>query len=170
MKNLRLSFPVFCVDWDVMVFQDLQKAYIPFKEYDISVSFEGKMSSAAYCVNHISPLSSYCALIEQQAQEGGDQAERLNDMEAWARTYRHFDLNIGDLHQIKNGTVFDHSMHCGQDRFEFDGQTKKLEFHDHNPYFVLKDGKTRILANTIHCWGSYKSKPNELVKNAGIIV
>lgn len=170
MISRELPFPVFCADWDVMIFRNLAKSYEPFREKDFTVSYEGAMSSAAYGVNHIDPLNAYCTLIEKQAHDGGDYAATLNDMEAWARTYRAHLFKVGNLHEIHNGSVFDHSMHCGQDRFAFDGEAKRLEFHEHNPYFVLKDGQTRIAANTIHCWGSYKHKPNELAKHAGITV
>jgi hypothetical protein len=64
--------------------------------------------------------------------------------------------------------VFDHNIHCGKDRFIFNGGAKLLEFHQGNPYFVLKSDESRIAAATIHCWGSYKSKPKELLEKAGI--
>ena len=160
----EITFPIFCADWDVLIFRDLATAYKPFESFDYTVSMEGPMESAAYGINRPEPLHAFCRLVECLCAEG---AKDLNDMEAWSRNRRAHNWNVGNLFEIHDGSVFDHSMHCGADRFMMDGPTKKVLLESGQPYFVLKDSKI-IAANTMHCWGSFKTRTAEVRKMAGI--
>lgn len=155
-------FPVFCSDWDVLVFQDLAKAYEPFMDYDYTVSIEGGMSSAAYGVNNFKALDALCNLIEANI---GDKT--LNDMEAWARLTRTGNWKVGNLFEIKNDSVFDHNIVCGGDTYEMVDGCKQVVWKDGSPYFKKHD-RSLVKAVTIHAWGPWKSKPAELLRKAGI--
>ncbi len=153
-------FPVFCSDWDVMIFRNLAEAYAPFMEFDYTISREGGMESAAYGVNNPAALDAWCKLVEYLTPCVP------NDMEAWSRLTRTGVWDVGNLFEIRNGSVFDHNMHSGGDRFDMQGEAKKVAYSA-DPYFELHDG-TLIRANTMHLWGSYKSRAHEVLSNCGI--
>lgn len=155
-------FPVFCSDWDVLIFQDLAKAYEPFLEYDYTVSIEGGMSSAAYGVNNFEALDALCKLIEANMTD-----KTLNDMEAWARLTRTGKWKVGNLFEIKNDSVFDHNIVSGGDTYEIVDGVKQVVWKDGSPYFKKHD-RSFVKAVTIHAWGPWKSKPAELLRKAGI--
>lgn len=154
--------PVFCCDWDVMIFQDLAKAYEPFKDFDYTVSIDGGMASAAYGVNNFEALDALCNLVQNNLTD-----KTLNDMEAWSRLTRTGKWKAGNLFEIKNDSVFDHNIVCGADRFEMVNGCKQVVWKDGYPYFKKHDCSL-VKAATIHCWGPYKSKPDSLLKLAGI--
>jgi hypothetical protein len=160
-------FPIFCADWDVLIFRDLAKAYAPFLQYDYTVSVHEGMESAAYGINRMEPLDAFCKLVEKLNVENDPRAKSLNDMEAWSLNRREHGWNVGDLFQVQNGTVFDHSMHCGEKDYEFEGPAKRLKWDNGFPYFTLKSGE-KIAANTIHAWGGYKTKTGFVRRAAGI--
>lgn len=154
--------PVFCADWDVMIFRDLAKAYTPFLDCDYTVSIDQDMSSAAYGVNNFAALDALCNLIADNQSD-----PTLNDMEAWARLTRTGKWKVGNLFEIHDESVFDHNIVCGADRFMMLDGCKEVTWLDGIPYFQLFD-LTLIRATTIHCWGPWKSKPAELLRLAGI--
>lgn len=159
-RKMPHIFPVFCCDWDVMIFQDLAKAYEPFQDCDFTVSMDGNMMSAVYGMNRVEPLEALCEVIKRDAKD-----KTLNDMEATARLAREGNWKVGNLFEIKNDSVFDHNIVCGSERFQMDGNVKRIVWHNQSPYFVRHDGGL-VRANTIHCWGPFKSKPAELLKKA----
>lgn len=162
-NDTEITFPIFCSDWDVMIFQDLGKAYEPFLEYDYTVSIDGGMSSAAYGVNNFEALDALCNLIEANMTD-----KTLNDMEAWARLTRTGNWKVGNLFEIKNDSVFDHNIVCGADRFEMVDGCKQVVWKDGSPYFKKHD-RSFVKAITCHCWGPWKSKPAELLRKANIL-
>lgn len=160
-------FPVFFADWDVMLFRDLNIAYAPFLKFDYTVSIHDGMESAAYGVNHLHPLNVFCAQVEKWNVDNSPLAKGLNDMEAWSLNNRINNWNVGDLFKITNGSVFDHSMHCGEKEYEFVGPAKDVVFVNGFPHFILKSGEL-VKAVTLHCWGSYKTRTAEMRQHAGI--
>jgi hypothetical protein len=88
-------------------------------------------------------------------------------MEAWSRNRRAHDWKVGNLYEIHDNSVFDHSMHAGGERFVTDGPAMKVVFENQQPYFLSHDGSL-VAANTLHCWGSYKTRTAEMRKLAGI--
>lgn len=181
-----ITWPVFCPDWDVLFCGNLEAAYAPFTGCDYAASFAHGVWSAAYAINHVAVIDGFCEFISRLGRESPDRVRTLNDMAAWDsyQYQRAFPpLVRGDLFEIHNGSVFDHNMHCGWDRFVMAPQTDKilspetrhLTFSDpkeirwisNRPYFVLLDG-TLIRANTIHCWGSYKKRTSELLRRMNV--
>ncbi len=92
-------------------------------------------------------------------------------MEAWSRLSRKFNWKVGNLFETINGSVFDHNMHCGGERFVMDGPAKYIMWQDgppcYQPYFVRLDGAL-VAANSIHCWGTYKTRTREVLLKCGI--
>lgn len=166
-KTRENMFPVLCFDWDVLTFRNLEEAYRPFLGFDYTISIGDGGWSAAYGVNHKKCLDGFCSFVEGLVESGDPRSKNLNDMEAWAHYGRSNGSSIGNLFEIKNGSVFDHSMHVGSGIYEFDGPAKRVVFVDGSPHFVLLDG-TFIAANTMHCWGSYKFKTGDVRKMAGV--
>lgn len=154
-------FPVFCSDWDVMIFRNLAEAYAPFADCDYTVSIDGGMASAAYGVSNFAALDALCKLVEENITE-----KTLNDMEAWSRLTRTGAWKVGNLFETIGGSVFDHNMHCGGGRFAMDGPAKRVVYEDGYPYFISPDGT--VAANTIHCWGTYKNRTGEVLRKCGI--
>lgn len=164
----EIKFPIFCADWDVLIFRNLAQAYRPFEKFDYTISIDRGMESAAYGINHMLPLQSFCELVEKLNRDNDPAAKTLNDMEAWSRNRRAHDFcSVGNLFEIHNGSVFDHNIACGADRFQMDGEDKKVIYDAGQPYFLLHDG-TPIAANTIHAWYRYKTRTAEVRKMAGI--
>jgi len=168
LRNRPELFPVFCADWDIMFFRDLAQAYQPFLTNDYNVSVDNGVASAAYGINRIEPLESYCDMTEKLFRDKSGDLSIQNDMIAWLANTSTGKWKVGNLFEIHNGTVLDHNIHCGTDRFIFDGENKLVEFHTGHPYFVLKSDQTRIAAASIHCWGDWKSKPESVLKLIGI--
>lgn len=160
-------FPVFCSDWDVMIFRNLQEAYAPFEKFDYTVSVNEGGSSAAYGVNQAEALDSFCEHVAKALRDGTVKTVAPNDMEAWATHTRSGPWKAGNLFEIQNGAVFDHSMHAGSDRFVMDGPAKKIVYQNGQPYFVLHGGSL-IVANTAHCWSTYKTRTGEVLRKCGI--
>ncbi len=163
----RPKFPVFCSDWDVMIFRSLSEACAPFMEHDYCVSIQNGNPSAAYVVNRVEPLEYFCKTIRKMLDENDPGLINLQDMFAWKLISNSGKFNIGDLSQIKNDSIFDHNIHCGAKQFEMDGPAKKVVWEKGRPFFVQTDGKV-VRANTIHCWGTYKTRTAEVLESAGI--
>lgn len=163
-----LGWPVFCADWDVLIMRDLNQSYAPFLQDDYTVSIHDEPpfpQSAAYCINQLGPLNSFCELVERLLKE--TPLPVVDDMALWARMQHENPFwKVGDLNVIRNGSVFDHNMHTGKARFHMDGPAKKIEWVGKKPAFRTSDGLVR--ANTIHAWGSYKTRTGEMLRKAGL--
>ena len=162
-RKYKPSFPIFCADWDVMIFRDLEEAYSPFADCDYTVSMLGDIDSAAYGVNRLEPLEAFCDLVEKMADDNDPRAEMLDDMFAWQLNRGTGNWKVGNLFETHGASVFDHNIHCGDGRFVMAGPAKKVTFREGTPYFTGLDGAP-TLANTIHCWGTYKTRTSELLR------
>jgi hypothetical protein len=160
-------FPIICMDWDVMIFRDLGAAYAPFEECDYTVSVLDGLDSAAYGINRMEPLEAFCDMVEGISDDNRPEAQQLNDMLAWRLFRGTAAWKVGDLFEIRDGSVFDHNIHCGADRFRMEGEAKQVVFLGGTPYFVALDGSL-VVANTIHCWGTYKTRTRELMYSSFI--
>lgn len=160
-------FPLFCADWDVIILRNLQSSYAPFADCDFTVSRFETSSSAAYGINRMEPLDGFCEMLSEWIVNSPEKLIEMNDMVAWSALSQINPWNIGDLFTITNGSVFDHNMHCGRDRFQFDGEAKKIVYADYHPNFLSLDGNL-VPANTVHCWGSYKTRTREVIGHCGI--
>jgi hypothetical protein len=176
-RNGEVSLPVFCSDWDILFFSPLKASTSPFLKHDFCLStaydLASPHSSAAYTVNAIAPLDAFCDLIEHICATG-NQAVKVNDMIGWSQVAASGKFSVGDLFSITNGSVFDHNIACGRDRFYMDNpsaeialRAKTIIWKDSSPYFVKLD-QSLVKANTIHCWGTFKTKTSELCRLAGI--
>lgn len=163
-ERMNLRTPIFCSDWDVMLFRPLAESYAPFRRYDYTVSINRHGdSSAAYGIGNLAALNAFCTMIHQLIESDDLRARRLHDMEAWRIVTATNKWNVGDLFQTTSGSVFDHNITQDGGRFVMDGKCKKVVWKGSKPHFVqVKDGML-IRANSIHCWGPYKSKPAELL-------
>jgi hypothetical protein len=159
-------FPLFCSDWDILLFSNLNDAYRPFLAGDISVTKDGSMGGPAYGINNAEALDKFCSHIEKLVVDRHPLAHNLNDMVAWGLAPE-LGLRVSDLSQVVNGGVFDHNIHCDGGVFEMDGPTKRIVFGQQQPFFVTKAGE-QVKAHCIHCWGSYKGRTAELRRQAGV--
>lgn len=162
------QFPVFCADWDVMIMRKLDESYEPFRAYDYTISTDQGCQSAAYCINRPEPLRAYCDMLRSMINTDSPALKgELNDMALWTANQRLHNWNVGNLWDVKNGSVFDHNMHCGADRFKVEPNgAKVIDCTDGKPSFVAHDGSL-VRANTIHCWGTYKTRTGEIMKLSG---
>lgn len=165
----ELDWPIFCPDWDLLYMRPLSESYAPFMQDDYTVSIHDEFPfprTAAYCINQMGPLASFCELVHRVIRDNSAQY-KTDDMALWTQMQNENPFwKVGDLNVIHNGSVFDHNMHTGKARFEMDGEAKKIEWIGNKPAFRHKDGLVR--ANSIHCWGSYKTRTAEMLRKAGI--
>lgn len=169
--KLGMSWPIWCLDWDVLVFSDLNQATKPFLGFDYCVSQYRTSSSAPYLINRPEPLVEFCQQLRLIIATGTQETlHHLQDMAAWgmfAGTETGKGFKAGNLNQIINDSTFDHNVHCDGTDFVADGQVKKIEWRNGHPYFFAASAPTQpVLAHTVHCWGTFKTRTGELVKRA----
>ena len=167
LKNRPEAYPVFCSDWDILIFQDLEKAHAPFLKFDYAVSIDEGAISATYAISAPGPLDVFCEMIGAMFTMSDPRATGLNDMGAWKHVTDTRKFSVGNLNLIVNDSIFDHNMHCGEKEFVFTGPAKRVVFTDGFPYFQKLDGAL-VKANTFHCWGTYKTRTKEMREIAGI--
>lgn len=170
MEARKLEYPVFCSDWDVMTFSNLEPACAPFLANDFARTVNhpnlGDVS-AAYLVCRKEPLDEFCRLVEASTESVSNQ--EYHDMAVWRQVGEQGKWKIGDLTDIVNGGTFDHNVHCSLGKYRMNGESKLVTFRDGHPYFTLDSTSEEILAHNIHCWGEYKGREPELLKLAGIV-
>lgn len=169
-RNPHVTWPVFCLDWDVLVFQDLNHAYAPFLNCDFSITAPIEpgstlQRSAAYAVNHSEPLEVLCHMVDDWI--ASDQPlDWLNDMSAWSRVADSANWwSVGNLLEVKNGSVFDANLTDPQGMAWGDGG-KKIVWANGRPHFISLQTGRLIKANALHCWGPYKNKTHDFVCKA----
>lgn len=172
MVTRDIQCPVFTPDWDCMIFSDIESACAPFSTCDFGTSFfENNRIVSPGLVNNPAAISDFVKLVHTKTSWG----ENDNDMCLWQSVR---DSNPGKYRienmaaPIENGEfgkcVFDCGMHqivesCPV-KVTKDG-SKIIEWNNQKPYFRMNDDSL-IRAHLIHCWGSYKSKTGELLKQA----
>ena len=162
-----LNYPIFCSDWDILIFENLEKAHAPFLDFDYAVSTSDGISSAAYAINSRLPLDEFCAKSESLFSNNEPVAQNQNDMAIWRYVSGTGKFKVGNLNQVVDSRLFDHNMHCGESEFVFDGPAKRVQFVEGYPFFQAKDGSL-IKAVTFHCWGTYHTRTKEMRERAGI--
>ena len=173
-KSGAVKLPVFCSDWDILFFTPLEAACEPFKDCDCAYSVERDSghpsSSSAYLINQIEPLEAFFDNVSARWVKPKGEGF-INDMTVWSEVAGTGRFKFGDMFEVRKGSVFDHNIACGRDRFLMDGNNKKVIWQDYGgvtqPCFIGLDG-VPVVAHTIHCWGSYKTRTGELLKLAGI--
>lgn len=166
----KITFPIFTCDWDMLIFRNMVKAYEPFLGYEICRSCDGKGAWAeAYGINSQGLLNEFCYFIQYVIMAMPELLKDNGDMHAWDLFTKQQTLKTADLFEIVNNSVFDHNIHCGEERFVMEGNTKRIHFENGVPYFTRLTDNAPIAANLIHCWGDYKTKTRELVYRAGIL-
>lgn len=160
------AFPVLCLDWDVLVFINLVEAYAPFCGFDFTHSVIDGHESAAYGINNRKSLDSFCDMILRMCEPGATSMNDMNDMMAWKLNRIQGNLTAGNLYEEINGSVFDHNVCLFGNRFADAGGAKKIVWKSGIPHFLDRSTGRPIKANTIHCWGSFKSRTSEMKKHA----
>lgn len=164
-----LSYPVFCSDWDMMMFDDLGKACDPFAHYDFARTVNHPNlddSNAAYLVCRKEPLDAFCDLVGNSDRTCDD--PEFHDMSMWREVAKQGRWTYGDLTDIVNGSTFDLGIHCSLGKYRMNGNSKLVTFRDGHPYFTIDATGDQIRAHNIHCWGEYKNREPLLLKQAGI--
>lgn len=168
-----MNEPIFSADWDVMIFDDLNRTHAPFASYD--VTWMGLGGSEPYGVKHYQTIKKFIEFCVNEIRAGkrnftimaGDRS--FNGMDAWARfSLAHPTLTFGDLNQVVNDSIFDRNIQTDTHLFEPDGNCKKIYWQNGQPYFKNISNGKMIKANIIHCWGEYKKRTHELLTQAGI--
>lgn len=168
-----LVWPILCLDYDVIVFSDLTKAFAPFAPFDFCLPvYPTGGTTAAYSVHRIEPLDACVELVFDMAKR----VPSMNDMALWTEMYQTRKWNVGNLLPETETGLFDMNMHSGAGDYMMEPssvplwgpETKRITWQDKNPYFTrIKDGKL-VKAHWIHCWGSYKGRTAELLKQSEI--
>lgn len=169
----HVALPVYVFDWDVLIFTNLLKSWIPFGADDYAVSIEvvnGKpYSTAPSYINRLEPLNAFCATVEWLLRTNAPVLDNsaLDDMMVWSYTGKLFEWRVGNTAQIHNASVFDHHLMTQNGMFRLGDLGKRIEWVGGNPHFVHKDGRL-IRANTLHCWGPFKNAENWLIQRSKI--
>lgn len=163
--------PMFCADWDVLIFRDLNITTKPFMDKYWSVSkHEVDAWSSPYLVLHREVVENFCKYVSACHASGRLPigTNGISDMAAWTAFARDTCYVPGDLNRIVNDSLFDGNnllnLHGLLVR-ESDG--KRIVWVDKKPYFVMADTERLIAANTIHCC-TWKDRIPEFVKQAGL--
>ena len=167
----HLEPPFVFPDWDFMVFQNLEQAFIPHMGCDwaSSVHNDGNMMPAHFLTN-VDALREFCGitieLINGLSKE--DYLHNFHDMIVWKKVSETGKFKVGNTLEIHDGSAFDCGMQCNSIKdlpiaykAEADGY-KELTWKDGIPFFETLDGQ-KVKANWIHCWGKYKTRTKELV-------
>lgn len=169
MEILELDFPIFCADWDMMMFDNLERACEPFLHYDFARTVNHPNlddSNAAYLVCKREPLDAFCEIVEKTNRTCDD--PEFHDMAVWREVSKQGRWTYGDLTEIVNGSTFDLGVHCSLGKYRMAGKSKLVTFRDGHPYFTIDATGELIRAHNIHCWGEYKCREPLLLKQAGI--
>jgi hypothetical protein len=168
----RLTWPILPLDYDVMVFSDLTKAYEPLLGYDFCLPIYGIGTCAAYSVHNTASLNAAVDLMFEMTKTRPE----LNDMALWSAMYNSKQWNVGNLVPEINGGMFDMSIHRSEEGYMMEPstepmwgpETKKITWKDGFPHFTRRSDGGLVRAHWIHCWGSYKNRTKELLRTAGI--
>jgi hypothetical protein len=161
--HLPLHFP----DWDTLVFQPVAEGFSPFKDCDFSVSRYANSGAAPTFISNPVALDAFCEL----ASDVNSWTEPdVSDMRYWSRVWDSRRFRIGNTNEVVNGSIWDHNVgtsgtwrngHWIPEAFLMENSedelSKKIVWMRDRPYFVLLDG-SYVLANSVHCWGKYKTK------------
>jgi hypothetical protein len=186
-----LTWPIFPLDNDIMVFSDLNKVYKPFLSYDFTVPiYDNIRTTGAYSIHNIECLEAGIntikelfgkepELLKQKLLWGG---LLLNDMTVWSMMFQSGKWKVANLLSeeidgVPIDGIFDTNIHMGEDKFVMEPSsvpmwgnlTKKITWIDGNPYFTKLIDNSLVRANWIHCWGSYKFRTHELIEKAGLL-
>lgn len=180
-KARHINGPLFCPDWDLMCFSDLNIACEPFLKFDVCQTRdmgpgrlnEGNWAAASF-VGNVEVLDAFCDYATKvvTTKPWGTNHCAYNDMAVWSYFVGESKVIRGDMSEIKNGSVFDHNV-CVPDLYEVENDdggfpTKRIFWKNGRPHFSRSGDSQLIQAHTIHCWGSYKQRTHELLLRAGI--
>lgn len=165
---------IFCPDTDVMIFSDLAKEALRWKQYDFTLSM-GTAAGQSYW-NNRKAMSDYCDYVENAyitperandifTQYDGSRAGGVCDM----TFFRHFSNTkkfvVGETAQIISGSTYDHNIQMPQE-YEYADGRKVIRWVDGMPY--CRTGVDDILFHTLHMSrnkhlvGEFYKKGNEL--------
>lgn len=167
--NIGMSFPVFCSDWDIMIFDDLDKACEPFSDYDFARTVNHPNiddTNAAYLVCRKEPLDAFCEIVATSTRTADD--PEYHDMAIWREVAKQDKWLYGDLTDVVKGSTFDLGIHCSLGKYRMNGKSKLVTFRNGHPYFTIDATGEQVKAHNIHCWGEYKGREPLLLKEAKI--
>ena len=181
METGPAAMPCFMADWDMLMCSPLEEACEPFKDFDYCVCRDrNRSSTSAYLINRFEVLASFMSILPPLLATESPALIRtpddpLHDMILWERVGQFFQWKIGTLSDIVDGGTFDANMHDDHRGFIMEDvpgnpeqTTKKIHWEDSDPYFEPNDDfmvfPQHVKAHCIHCWGSYKTRTEELAK------
>lgn len=172
-KGPELAWPILALDYDVLVFSNLNEPYKEFLPFDFCAPIFGIGSSAAYSVHNMACLEAAVETIFRLAKT----VKNLNDMAVWSDVLQSGKWKVGNLLPETATGVFDPNMHMGEDRYEMEPssapmwghRTKKITWAAGHPFFTRLSDEHLVQVHWIHCWGSYKNRTRELIQKAGIL-
>lgn len=165
-----VSWPIFPLDNDILVFSNLQEVYKPFLDYDFCAPIYGVGTTGAYSVHNLECLNASRDMIFNLIEK----ESILNDMVVWGRMFQSGKWKVGNLLTKIEGGTFDMNIHLNEGRYVMEPattwgpETKKIVWKSGHPYFIEISDNSLVLAHWIHCWGSYKYRTKELINEAGL--
>lgn len=167
-RSRGLSGPLVLSDWDILWTRSLEESRDLFEKFDCMVSDAGCGSSAAYVVNNQDVLDAYSEeLIRWMRTKASPWGDDFNDMCVWSDVANSGKWRVGNMWKEHGGSMFDHNIHVGEKEFVMDGPAKKVVYRNGDAFFVKCSGE-EVLARSIHCWGTYKNRTSEVLRNLGI--
>lgn len=164
-------FPIFAPDWDMVIFSNLNEALKPHEGFDVGCTYNPALvgdSSAAYFIRHPAPLRTFRDIIHEMIQAKSPELQTTHDMDRWRAAVSRGSYRVADMSQPLDTGTFDPSIHCGGDFWEMDGPVKKIVWKDGCPYFTLRKDSRLVKVHHIHCWGTFKGREPDLLREAGI--
>jgi hypothetical protein len=155
------------LDTDVLTFSNLKEAQKPFEIFDYTISRPDDSFQCPTLFLNTDVLFSFSDfLFEQYTNKLSSipNDHELSSMYLW-HLFSNKKLFIeGDTSKIFNETTFDHNAALDYHGYEFDGKTRVIRFHQGQPYSYNFKINKLIRFHTIHCWGYWKNKEQDLIK------
>ena len=163
------DWPICCLDWDILVCEDLRPWLEKFKLFNYSITKDKNgLPAAPYLLRDIRPLRTFCDALESSILNSSPSAAWNNDMHAWARMNDFHSWSVGDMSVITDGRVLDHNLgEPSSAHFVMDGDHKKVLFENGHAYFFTQDG-ARVETVALHCWSAFKEKIPDYIKALGV--
>ena len=168
---------VFHCDCDVLIFQDMElEAEGWFRDFDYTITTNPD-KRVATCVNGGSSLIRLPVIrsfVDFMFERGGKESQ---DMALWgAFQESHPQFKCGEMHQIRDGAIYDLTLCGGLPGFELDPldkgenawglKNKLILWKAGKPHFRFVGSQEVVRAKTLHCWAYGKMIMRRLVEES----
>jgi len=164
-----VDWPLCVADWDMVIFEPIGIGLKPGSMLARTLSPTKDFAMWPMFHREACPIWTVAEGLLNRFRMKDPSLLRSHDMAEWSIAIDRNQWSCDNLYAPSLGGVFDHNIHDPRGIFECeDDGYKKIGWEGGIPYFTIKGSDERVMANTIHCWGKYKSMTGELLKKARV--